>query len=40
MLGRLIPEPRVASVAYSILRLIVLGLLLLQLYRRRIFFKL
>jgi predicted acyltransferase len=40
LLGRLIPEPRVASAAYSALLLFALGFGLYQLYRRRIFFKL
>lgn len=40
LLAQAIPEPRVASVAYSALLLVALGLVLLQLYRRRIFFKL
>jgi predicted acyltransferase len=39
-LGRLIPEPRIASAAYSVLLLCVLGAGLWQLYRRRIFLKL
>lgn len=39
-LAQAIPEPRVASVTYSVLLLVALGLVLLRLYRRRIFFKL
>lgn len=40
LLGRLILEPRLASAAYSALLLLVLGLCLYQLYRKRIFVKL
>lgn len=40
MLGAAIPEPRIASAAYSVLLLAVVGLLLWPLYRRRIYFKL
>lgn len=40
LLGNLIPEPRVASAAYSALLLMALGLVLYQFYRKRIFFKL
>jgi hypothetical protein len=36
LLARAIPEPRVASAAYSALLLLVLGAALWQLYKRRI----